>query len=496
MRLLVLACLSAGLAACTTVGPDYQRPPVAVEAKWSSVSGATSPPAAEIDAQWWRLFQDPALDALIAAALANNPTLQSAAVRVAQAQAQLQITEGGALPQVEATVGNTYSKPDLPSQLQGKHQGSNVLQVAAPASWEIDFWGAVRRGVESDRASLQSDEAAYQAARVSLVASVASTYLGARTLEQRIAVAQANLAEQAESLRIANVRFQAGEGSELDVRQAQAQYGLTESQLPSLQTSLQQAWHAINVLVGLPPEGSGAPGDTVQPGHVVVPQGIPLGMPRDLLRRRPDVVQAEYAVAAQSARIGQSQAALYPSFTLNGSIGFQATDAGNGHLGDIFSWSSRTLALGGGFTLPIFDRGRLVAQVQVQDALFQQAVLAYQEQVLKAQQEVEDALATIRGNLQARSSLSQAREGARRSAVLALQRYEAGETDYTTVVAAEQSRLQLEDNFAIAEGNLLQGYVSAYRALGGGWGGDLTPPPRPPSAATLSSPSSSIVAQP
>jgi outer membrane protein TolC len=180
--------------------------------------------------------------------------------------------------------------------------------------------------------------------------------------------------------------------------------------------------------------------------------------------------------AAQSARIGMAQTALYPSFSLSGAFGFQGNQIGNNQLSDIFSWGRQVSAIGAGMLIPIFDRGRLVNQVRVQDALFEQAIQAYETQVLKAQQEVEDALSNIAGGADSLKSLQRARDAVRRSAALAVQRYKSGESDYTTVTNSDQARLQVEDALTQTEGNLLQAYVAAFRALGGGWDGTLAPP--------------------
>lgn len=338
---------------------------------------------------------------------------------------------------------SNYSNPDEISRLLGRRDGSTAAQVGVEASWEPDLWGAVRRAVESDTASLEADRAAYQATRVSLSAMVACTYLNLRTLDLRIHVARANVNAQAENLRIATARVKAGEASELDVRQATMQLHVTTSQIAPLESSFKQQMHALSVLLGQTPDSHER---SRQPftGELTLPKDLPLGVPHDLLRRRPDVVQAERAAAAQSARIGQSQAALYPSFTLSGSFGTQSSTSGSNSIG-LFSWGNRMVSAGAGLVLPIFDRGRLHAQVNVQDALFRRAIFAYQGQVLKAQQEVEDALAGIRGSQAAELDLQLARTNADRAFALALERYKAGETDFTTVTAAAQSLLQVED---------------------------------------------------
>ncbi|BEV71117.1 MULTISPECIES: efflux transporter outer membrane subunit [unclassified Paludibacterium] len=462
-----LICLT--LSACA-VGPDYQRPDVSVQSSWQSPTDQAD--EAQL-AVWWQQFADPRLSQLLQLGRDNSPTLQSAAVRIAQARAQLGISQGAEWPVVQLSFSRSYSKPDLANQLQGKTGGGTTQQLSLQASWEPDLWGAARREVEGNEASWLSTVAAYQAAMVALEANIATTYFNLRTLEQRLQVAQDNLKQQAENLRIANARFRAGASSEQDLRQAQVLYEQTGANLPTLRAALQQAQHALSVLVGQTPDyyqrqfAAAAPMPSV-------PTGVPSGIPRDLLQRRPDVLQAEYAAIAQSARIGQAKAALFPSFSLGGSFGFQSSDSGSNHLDDLFKWHNPVSSATAGLLMPIFNHGQLVNQVRVQDAAFEQAILNYQNQVLGAQQEVEDALSAIAGNRESRQRLNAAAEAARRSTVLALERYKSGESDFTTVTTAYQAQLQVEDGLAQAQGNLLQSFVAVYRALGGGWDGKLT----------------------
>lgn len=471
LALPVLLCL--GLTACA-VGPDYQRPAVDIQSQWSASSDQTS--AAQNTAKlvdWWKQFNDPTLDALLDMGRAGSPTLQSAAVRIAQAQAQLGISVAAEWPSASVGISRTYTKPDTLSQLEGKTNGSTTQQLALQASWEPDFWGAASRGAESDKASWMSTVAGYQSALVALEASIANNYFTLCTLAQRLDVAQDNLKQQAENVRIAAARFHAGATGEQDLRQAEVLYAQTNANIPTLTSQLQQTAHALSVLVGKTPDyylkTHGVPH-----GMPRIPDGVPSGIPRDLLQRRPDVLQAEYSAAALSARIGQAKAALFPSFTLGGTFGFASSDVGSNHLSDLFRWHNPITSATGGFLLPIFNHGQLVDQVRVQDAQFQQAILAYQNQVLQAQQEVEDSLSSIVGNRTASEDLKQASASARRSTALALESYKAGQTDFTTVTAAYQSQLQVEDGLVQANGNLLQSYVAAYRALGGGWNGQLT----------------------
>jgi len=449
------------LSGCLSVGPDFTPPQSKLETDWQS---APSNPAAINAAAFWASFHDTTLLQLIELADKNNPGIASAAQSIEQAQALIRIDHGNTLPSVNLNASSQYQQPTLASSLRGTNSGAVTDQLLGQVSWELDFWGKWRRSLEADRANLAQAEAALAAAKTSLDASVASTYSTLRMLEKRIQVAKQNLAEQAENLRIAKARYRLGATSELDYRQALAQFEQTNAQLPGLQIALEQSQHAISILLGEAPDyfTKNFPAGDNMPAF---PAMLPLGAPSDLLRRRPDVLQAEYAAAAQSARIGVAKSALYPSLTLNGAIGYSTIDG----VSTLFKWDNRAVAYGVAFNLPIFDRGRISEQIKVQDSQFQQAVLAYQNQVLKAQQEVEDALSGIAGNAQQLTNLQAADQAAARSSVLAQLRYRAGQVDYTTVSSAVQAHLQTSDSAVQVEGSVLQAYISAFRALGGGW---------------------------
>jgi NodT family efflux transporter outer membrane factor (OMF) lipoprotein len=465
---LALTSLGIALAGCA-VGPNYQRPKLELQESWATMPEDTNQIALT---NWWQEFDDARLNQLLQIGREHNQGLHAAAVRIAQAQAQLGIAAAPTLPVVQLSFGHTFTKPDGLSQLQNKTSGSTAQQLSLQASWEPDLWGAVRRGLQSDTANWASTIAAYQAGMVALEANIATLYFNIRTLETRLQVAESNLAQQQENLRIATARFRAGAVSEQDVSQAQVLYEQTRANLPVLRTALQQSQHGLSVLLGKTP-------DFYQKNYAAggalpnVPRQIPARIPRDLLQRRPDVLQAEYAAIAQAARIGQAKSALFPSFSLGGSFGYQATNRGTNKLDDLFKWTNPISSLTGNLLFPIFNHGLLVNQVRVQDAIFQQAILNYQAQVLLAQQEVEDALSNITAYRHVLDSLTTARTSARRSTTLALERYKAGASDFTTVTAAYQAQLQVEDGLAQAQGNLLQAFVSTYRALGGSWDGKL-----------------------
>ena len=461
IQLAALAAFLLNLSGCLSVGPDFSPPSSKLQTDWHDAPSLPSAVSAE---SFWSSFHDATLLQLIALANKNNPGVASAAQAIEQAEAVLHIDQGNRLPSASLNGSSQYQQPTISSELLGKNNGATTRQLLGQLNWELDFWGKYRRAVEADRASVAVAQSALAAARTSLEASVASTYSTVRMLEKRIEVARQNLTEQAENLRIAQARYRLGATSELDFRQSQTQFEQTNAQLPVLQIGLEQSQHALSILLGETPDYfvKNFPAGTGMPAF---PTMLPLGAPSDLLRRRPDVLQTEYAAAAQSARIGVAKAALYPSFTLNGAIGYSSTDG----ISNLFKWDNRAVAYGIGFNLPLFDRERISGQVKVQDSLFTQAVLAYQNQVLKAQQEVEDALSAIAGNSLQLANLQQADKAAARTSLLAQLRYRAGQVDYTTVSSAVQAHLQTSDSTVQAEGSVLQAYISAFRALGGGW---------------------------
>jgi NodT family efflux transporter outer membrane factor (OMF) lipoprotein len=332
------------------------------------------------------------------------------------------------------------------------------------------LWGKFRRAVEAADANLMAQVASYDDALVSLTAQVASAYVNIRTYQERLRIARANAEAQAETLRLARVRYRDGEASETDVEQATSEYAATRSQIPQLEIGLRQNQHALSVLLGRPPAqlddllGSG--------GIPEAPPEVAIGIPADLLRRRPDIRAAERQAAAQSAMIGATKAELYPAFSLSGTFGFLSTDLGNSELSDAFDWKSRVVSFGPAVVWNLFNYGQITNQVREQDAAFQAAVLSYQNTVLQAQQEVEDALASFLGTQETVALLSEAAGAAQRSVDLATIEYREGATSYTTVLTAQQSLLAQQDQLAQVQGGVAQGLISLYRALGGGWQSD------------------------
>jgi NodT family efflux transporter outer membrane factor (OMF) lipoprotein len=469
--LLFLICALAVLAVSCKVGPDYQTPSANVAGQWMENPAATNRPPDLADVYWWRHFNDPVLDRLVTNACRLNLSLQVAGVRILEARARLNKSIGNLFPQQQGVSGQlNYSRinDSVSSQAPGIRSDYLSDQALFAATWEIDFWGKYRRGIESDRAAFLESVAAYDDAMVTLIADVASTYVNLRTLQERLQVAARNLETQKESLRIATARFNAGATAELDMQQAATQFAQTEAQLPLLQEAITQNRNGLAVLLGVRPDeiDRQLTGPAVIP---VAPASVAVGIPKDLLRRRPDVRAAGLQAASSSALIGVAKAGLYPSFSLSGEFGYSANNEGDNSLSDIANWQNRVVNAGAGVVMPIFNYGRLMNQVRVQDAQFQQAVLQYQNTVLAAQQEVENGLAAFANQQSALVSLNRAAESARRSAGLAMIEYKGGQTDYTTVLTAEQAQLSVENSVASTKGNVALGLIAVYRALGGGW---------------------------
>ncbi len=469
---LVVTCAIAATG-CTMVGPDFERPAVQVNSRWLDGDAPAVSSAPAVTQQWWSVFADPTLDRLIAIAHQQNLDLQTAGLRVVQARAALGIAIGDFYPQTQQAFGSlTYNRtsersPQTPEQSASFYRFW-ANQVGLQVAWELDFWGKFRRSIEAADASFLSSVAAYDFALVTLTSDVAATYVAIRTLEERLAIAFENVKVQRESLTIARARFEGGSTSERDVAQAQTILASTEATIPQLQDQVQRAKNALNVLVGAPPgtidgmlrEARGIP---------VVPITVAVGIPADLLRRRPDIRQAELAAVQQSALIGFTKADLYPAFSLTGNFGFLASDWRNYDLSDVFLAKSRNYAVGPSIRWDFLNYGRITNSVRLQDARLQESLVAYQNAVLAAQREVENGLSLFVRSQERVAKLKVSAAAAQLSRDLAFLQYSEGITDFTTVLTAEQALLNEQDNLAQASGDIPAGLISIYRALGGGW---------------------------
>ncbi len=482
---IITAGVTAVLSLCASgcmVGPDYKRPNVTVSQNWVE-SGDTRVGNGAADYRgWWKAFNDPVLDRLIDRAYRQNLSLQIAGVRVLEARAQLGIAGGKFFPQTQQAAGSlTHIRTGQPFGQTGSPSPLefNEDQLAASAVWELDFWGKFRRGIQSAGASWLATAADYDNALVSLTADVANSYINIRTLEKRIDIARQNVETQKESLEIAEARLHYGAVSQLDVEQAATVLNNTLAAIPSLETLLRQQKDALCVLLGM------APNDLADilkgPSEIPVsPPAVVVGIPADLLRRRPDIRSAEYSAEAQSAQIGVAKADLYPAISLSGTFGFFSTDIGKAQLSDVFKWMNRAYQFGPSVQWNIFNYGQIRNNVRLQDAKLQELLLTYQNAVLTAQQEVEDNLAVFLRSQERAGYLAKSTQSAQKALDLAVRRYREGTQDFTTVLTAQQSLLSEQDNLASTLGNISLGLVGVYRALGGGWeireGRDLISP--------------------
>jgi len=474
---IVYVCIALlALLGCTKVGPDYAPPSLKISDNWMDSDKDLLRTETPQKAEWWKALGDPVLDDLVQMAYHQNLPLQTVGVRVFSARAELGIAVGLLFPQSQQGFGSvqynrgserspTAPQPGVPNSVGF---GFWQAQLGVSASWEMDFWGKLRRAVEAADARLLSTIAAYDNAMVSLSSDLASTYVLIRTLEERVQIARDNLVIQEESLRIARARFEGGATSERDVQQALTQLNATKASIPQLESNLRQAKNALAILLAVPPMEVDPllKGDSRIPS---VPEKIAVGIPADLLRRRPDIRLAELQAVTQCSRIGIAKADLYPMFSLTGSFGLLASDAGEFGIGDLFSWKSRTGFIGPTFQWNILNYGQITNQVRIQDARFQELLFDYQNTVLNAQKEVEDGLSAFVKAQERVQSLALAAAAAKRSVDLSMIQYREGATDYTTVLTAQQALLLQQDNLVIGRGDVPQGLVSIYRALGGGW---------------------------
>ena len=452
-----------GLAGCVAVGPDYVPPSTGGPAAWSRLEAARAVAGDETPgdlSHWWQRLDDPLLTELVEEALRRGPDLRVAQARLREARARRTVAAAARFPELGASGGARHSES---SEETGSGASRNLYNAGFDASWEADVFGGVRRGVEAADADIEASRADRDAVRVSLAAEVAVNYVEVRAQQILLDVARANLATQSETLQLTDWRAQAGLVSSQDVEQARANREQTRAQIPALETSLAAAEHVLDVLLGLPP-GTLHDRLAAPVGLPVMPMRTAVGIPAETLRQRPDVRAAERALAAQTARIGVAEAARYPAFRLSGSIGLEALT-----IGALGNAGAATSTLFAGVTAPIFNAGRLRAQVDIQDAIRERTLVVYEQTVLRALQEVENALVELARNNERGEALANAVDAARNAAALARQRYTAGLIDFQSVLDSERSLLTLEDSLARNRASSVQAFIRLYKALGGGW---------------------------
>jgi NodT family efflux transporter outer membrane factor (OMF) lipoprotein len=457
-----LAAALAGLAlAGCAVGPRYRVPDVAAPRAWAAIAqGASTAASSAPDLrEWWKGLGDPALSMLVDEALRGAPDLQLARAKLRAARELRAAAGADRFPSVTGSASASRSTA-------GTRVPTTLESAGFDASWELDLFGGVRRGVEAAQADLEVSEATAQDAQVTLVAEVASDYCDVRAAQARLAIARRSAESQAQTLQLTEWRSQAGLVSAQDVDQARANLETTRAQLPALELSLAQSEHQLDVLLGQAPGSVQARLATPANPAVLpaVPAQLAVGIPADALRHRPDVRAAERRLAAETARTGVAEAARYPTLKLSRSIGVEALTPG-GLLRNESVFSS----LIAGLTAPIFDAGKLRAQAQAQDAVREQAEVQYRQAVLGALKEVEDALWAMARDRDRAEALARAASSAGAAAQLAEQRYAAGLVDFTPVLDAQRTALGAEDGLASTRADEVKALIQLYKAMGGGW---------------------------
>lgn len=466
----VIPVLFGGLAACLsamtgcTVGPDYQRPELAAPDRWEHepeqglIAGE-----AEL-ARWWQTLGDPVLDELIARATQNNRNLKIAFARINEARAARGVARGQYAPDIDAFSdirARRLSDQTEPNPAIGREHGFHALGL--DASWEIDLWGRIKRGVEAADADLQASVELYRDVKVVLLADVASTYIRIRSLQQRLGYAAENLQRQQDTLQLTQDRFKTKLSPELDVEQAKANLAVTQARIPDLRAQLAGAIHRLATLLGEYPSRLRK---ELAPHGVIpkTPDAVAVGIPAEVIRQRPDIRSAERQLAAQTARIGVATGDLLPRLSLTGTFALEATE-----FNQQFNAGASTYGFGPALRWNLFDGGRIRGNIQIQKQRTEQLLLAYEQAVLLAVEEVETAMVAYAREQDLAAALRRAAVATAKSVELVRQRYVNGLADFQNVLDSERGLAELQDRLAFSRGNVVIHLIGLYRALGGGW---------------------------
>ena len=448
------------------VGPNYWPPTVPVAEAWVDSEDHRVSIQNEEQANWWQVFNDPDLDQLVRVAYQRNLSLRVAGLRVLEARRQRDITAANLFPQSQSMFGsyvrNQVSRNQATSSPLAPRSFGD-FQTGFDLSWEIDVWGRIRRAIEASDASIEALSADYDDVLVTLIGDVAATYIEIRTFDERLTLAEQNIDIQDGSLEIATKRKAAGKVSELDVQEATANLADTRALIPSLEQGRRQAVNRMVLLLGMVP--SQLDPILAERGRLpTVPSEVIVGIPAELLRRRPDIRAAEQAIAVQSAQIGIAEAELFPQFALGGQIGFNAEK-----LSDLVAGGSNTGFISPGFSWKILNYGRLKTAVEVERIRFQQQVVTYENAVLAAHREVEDALVEFIKTKERVEQLEISTEATAKTVEIVRTKYKEGATDFGRVFVLEGSLVQRQDQLVAAKAQIAIALTQAYKALGGGW---------------------------
>jgi NodT family efflux transporter outer membrane factor (OMF) lipoprotein len=444
------------------VGPNYVRPGAPVAHEWIDADSPVLAGDPINDCQWWTVFEDATLNGLIETARSQNLDLRVAGTRVLEARAQQNISIGNLFPQQQTAMAAYAHGQMSENLLLPLSPNFNLWATGFNASWELDFWGRYRRQVEASNAQWAASVEDYGDTLVMLLSEVATAYVQMRTFEERLRFANHNAEIQRGSLKLADDRFREGVSTELDVRQARTSLYQTESAIPPLEAGRRQAANRLCILMGMPVVDLAS---SFEPAEIPkAPPKIAVGIPAELLRRRPDVRAAERRVAAQSAQIGVAESDLYPRLTLNGFMGYAADD-----LDRLFQAKSFTTFIIPTLNWNILNYGRIANNIAVQDARLQGAALTYQQTVLNASREVEDSLVGFIKAQQQAAKLEETVRNAERSVELVLIQFKAGVADFNRVYNTQGALVTQQDQLAVARGDIALNLIQTYKALGGGW---------------------------
>jgi len=460
---LLVGVLMVGSAGCAA-GAAYRRPAVSVPQQWPGEPARGASPGKPVVEQWWKSFHDPELESLVSRAVAANLDLQLAAARVEEARASRGVARSNLAPQVNASASAVSTRQVLFGLPFGPlAYETGFYQGQFDMSWEADLFGRIRNQVRAATADLAAQENDRRDVWVTLLGDVATNYAQLRGYQLRLTIAERNIGIQQDTLDLTRALAGAGQATDRDVAQAEAQLESTRAAVPQLQTGRDIAIHRMSVLLGSEPDSLAA--ELLQTSPLpVAPQDVPVGLPSELLERRPDIRRAEAQLLAATARVREARADLFPRFSLTGSAGRESTQL---HLlalgmGNFFSF-------GPSVSLPIFTAGRLRANIAAQEARVKQAEAVYRSTVLRALEETEDALVGYSNEQERRDRLQRVIRADRTALELAQAQYKAGLADFLTVLDAERTLSENEDQLAQSRTTVVTGLVSLYKALGGGW---------------------------
>ena len=437
------------------LGPDFKEPVVETP---ESYRIEEMPVETVEDLKWWELFDDPKLYTLVTTALQNNLDLQIAVARIEQARAFVGFNRADLFPRLDVQ-GGAFAGNNVIANTRADTTDTAAF-IGVPLSWEIDIWGKFRRATESARAELFASEYGLRSVQLSLVADVVSTYYILLDFHQRLAIAQNTLESRQRSLDIIQQRFDKGIIPEIDLNQAQVQKEIAAAQIPLNQRRIAQTESALSILLGHLPQAIETGTDLIDQR---IPPDIPTGLPSTLLERRPDVLQTMYLLHAQTANIGVAEALRLPAFTLTGTLGVASTDLSG------ISSSGGLWGVGAGLTGPLFNFYKNIRRVDIEKAITKQVLYRYENTVLSAFREVEDALVGIETYKRQIGAISNQLKAAKNANMLSNQRYDKGYTSYLEVLTTEQSLFRVELQYSKLKQQYLNSYVNLYKALGGGW---------------------------